>query len=89
MTKTELIQKVAEKTGNNIKVVDDVIKTTLQEIKEEVKSGAVELVGFGTFKTVECAERKGVNPRTGEEITIKARKKPTFKPSNLFKEMVN
>ena len=73
-------EKVAEKTAT----------TVLDTIMEEVKAGnVVTIQGFGTFKTVEVAERKGRNPQTGAEITIPAHKKVVFKPSKQFKNAVN
>ena len=47
------------------------------------------LVGFGTFSVKERAERKGRNPQTGDEITIKAAKIPTFKAGKALKDAVN
>ena len=49
----------------------------------------VALVGFGTFKVNERAERTGRNPKTGEAITIAAAKVPTFKAGKALKEAVN
>ncbi|MBF0196078.1 MAG: HU family DNA-binding protein [Planctomycetes bacterium] len=44
------------------------------------------LVGFGSFRRVKRAARKGINPSTGEAIKIKATKTLTFKVSKAFKE---
>ncbi len=38
------------------------------------------LIGFGTFKVDKRKARKGRNPRTGEEIKIKAKRVPKFVP---------
>ena len=89
MTKKELITKVTEKVGKTNKT-STVINTAFDVIIEEVTAGnVVDLQGFGKFKTIERAERKGHNPRTGEEITIPARKSPVFTPSQTFKNAVN
>lgn len=51
-------------------------------IKERLRRGEkVLLSGFGCFRVVERKERKGVNPLTGEPITIRSRKAVTFRPS--------
>lgn len=80
MNKTELVNAVAEKTGltkpNAKKAVEAVIDTIGETLVEGDK---VVLIGFGTFSVVEKPERKGVNPRTKEKITIKARKNIKFK----------
>lgn len=45
--------------------------------------------GFGKFASKDQAERKGRNPGTGAEITIKAKTTPTFKAASQLKEAVN
>ena len=52
------------------------------------KGDSVALVGFGTFAVKERAERKGRNPQSGEEITIKAAKIPSFKAGKSLKDAV-
>jgi DNA-binding protein HU-beta len=49
-------------------------------------SEGLTVVGFGAFKRVKRAPRKGVNPATGEAIKIKASKTVTFKVSKAFKD---
>jgi len=54
-----------------------------------LKSGEdVTLVGFGTFTTVDRAERQGRNPLTGKEITIAAKKVVKFKPGKTLKDQI-
>lgn len=48
-------------------------------VKVTKKEGRLSLPGFGTFTVVKRAARKGFNPRTGQPITIKARKTMRFK----------
>ena len=56
-------------------------------VTEALKSGdTVTLVGFGTFYVGERAERKGRNPKTGEEITIAAAKSPKFRAGKALKD---
>lgn len=49
----------------------------------------MEIRGFGTFKVVERAARKGRNPRAGTRIDIPPRKAPTFKPSREIRDRIN
>jgi len=49
----------------------------------------VQLVGFGTFKVTERAEREGRNPQTGAVITIPATKTPSFSAGAELKKSVN
>jgi len=89
MTKAELVEKVAEKTGLTKNDVAVTVDTFLDSIKSAMESGSnIEIRGFGAFKIKERKARKARNPRTGEEVPVPARKVPVFKPSNEFKSMV-
>jgi len=64
------------------------VENTVEAIKAITSSKAAEgltIVGFGSFKRVKRAARKGVNPSTGAAIKIKASKTLTFKISKSFK----
>jgi DNA-binding protein HU-beta len=89
LNKKELIDSVAGATGESKKVVQDVLDTTIETIQKGVKKGdRVSLPGFGTFSRRARAARTARNPRTGEEIQIKATKVPAFKPGATFKDFV-
>ena len=65
------------------------VENTIEAIKAITAgkgSEGLTLVGFGSFKRVKRAARKGVNPSTGESIKIKASKTLTFKISKSFKD---
>jgi DNA-binding protein HU-beta len=53
------------------------------------KGDSVTLVGFGTFDVRKRGARTGRNPRTGEEIKIKASLNPAFKAGKALKDAVN
>ncbi len=90
MTRAELILKVAEKSEMDRKAVEKVIAATFEAIKGALIEGEkVQVLGFGTFENRTRAPRKGRNPRTGEEIEIKASKLPSFKAGKTLKEAVN
>lgn len=89
MNKTELIAKVAEKSGFTKKDTETVVEAVLDVIQEVLANGeAVQLVGFGTFEARERAARIGRNPQTGEKITIPAGKVPAFKPGKRLRSAV-
>jgi len=88
MTKAELIDEVAEKSGLVKKDAAGAINAVLETIEETLKKGdGIALPGFGTFSVAERAERKGRNPATGEEITIPARKSAKFKAGKNLKNI--
>lgn len=89
MTKSDLIAAVATKIGSSKKDSEKAVCAVLDSITEALANGeAVQLVGFGTFEVKTRASRKGINPRTKEEITIEASKLPSFKAGKALKEAV-
>lgn len=90
MTKTELIAAVAEKTQMSKKDSDKAVNAVLDVITETLVAGEkVNLVGFGAFEIKTRAARKGINPRTKEQITIGESKLPTFKAGKALKDSVS
>ena len=76
---TEVIQNSAEITGVAAnRTAAHVIEAIVKEIK---KNGKFTLPSFGTFTVHKTKARKGVNPRSGEPIKIKAGKTVRFKAS--------
>ena len=80
MNRTELAAAVAEKTGMTKVDAKKAVNAALEAIEGAlVANEQVALLGFGTFAVVERPERQGVNPSTGEKITIAAKKAVKFK----------
>ncbi len=90
MNKSELIDAIAESSELTKADAGRALEGFISAVSGALGKGdAVALVGFGTFSVKERAERKGRNPQTGEEITIKAAKIPTFKAGKSLKDSVN
>lgn len=90
MTKTELIDQVAEKSGLTKKDTGKAVDAIFSVLTEALSKGdKVQLVGFGSFEVKERSARMGRNPQTGAAIEIKARKVPVFKPGKALKEAVD
>ena len=65
------------------------LDAVLEILHAELAAGRdIALYGFGTFKVTERSERKGRNPRTGEEMTIPASKAVKFVPSAALKDAI-
>ena len=80
MNRQDLIAAIAEKTGVTKKEADAVVKAFTEVVMDDVAAGnKVQLIGFGTFESVERAAREGRNPRTNETMTIAASRSPKFK----------
>ena len=90
MNKQELIDAIANATGESKRVAGDMLNATLNTIEAQVKKGEkVSLPGFGTFERRARSARTARNPRTGEEIKVPATKVPAFKPGATFKSNVS
>jgi DNA-binding protein HU-beta len=80
MTKPQLIDVVSAKTGREKAEVGAVLESVLGAIAEALQENQrVDLRGFGSFVVKEKKERQGRNPRTGETITIPAKRTASFK----------
>ena len=89
MNKGDLVSEVSQVLASK-KDAQAAVDTVLAAIANSLKKGEdVTLVGFGTFKVADRKARMGRNPRTGEEIKIKAAKVPKFVPGKALKEAVD
>ena len=69
--------------------ITDVVDQAFATIGETLKQGnEARFTGFGSFKVIERAARKGRNPRTGMEINIPAGKAVKFTPGKALKDTV-
>ncbi len=96
MNKTELIKKLANKTGFSLKDAESAVNAIFDArpgqgiIAVELDAGRkVTIPGFGTFKTVHRKERTGVNPKTGDKMTIPAKHYAVFKAGKTLRDRVS
>ena len=90
MNKQDLILQLANKAQITQKKADELLSQTLETIMKSVSKGEkVTIAGFGTFKKRNRKERKGRNPKTGQEIQIPASSVPGFSAGKSFKQTVN
>jgi len=89
MTKTELIQLLAEATSSDRKSAKMFLEGLTGVVEKTIKKGGeVPMKGLGKFKVVKRKARMGRNPATGEAIKIKASKKVAFRAAKELKEAV-
>ena len=89
MNKQELIEAIAEKSHTSRSDSKKMLDALLETVTETLAQGDnVQLIGFGTFKSTERKARSGRNPRTGETVTIPAKRVPSFTAGNALKEAV-
>mgnify|MGYP003413014657 CR=1 FL=1 len=90
MTKAEFLEQVAgdERIGSK-KAAADAVDSVLDAITATLTSGGeVNFTGFGKFHVAERSARQGVNPRTGERITIAGGKVPRFSAGSALEKSV-
>ena len=70
--------------------VEQVVDVFFDEITQRLaEGGRVELRGFGAFSTREREARVGRNPRTGESVSVPAKRVPYFKAGKEIKKRLN
>ncbi len=91
MTKSELIQRLAERNPHlYMRDIEKIVDTVFNEITEAmVKGDRVELRGFGAFSVKEREARTGRNPRTGSSVFVEAKRLPFFKTGKALRERLN
>lgn len=90
MTKTELINSIADKANCTKKDAASALDATIAAISEALVNGdKVSITGFGTFEVRQRDAKEAINPRTKEKIQIPAKKAPAFKAGKALKDVVN
>ena len=90
MTKSELIERLSDKSGLTAKQVEDAVKNILESMVVSLESGdRIEIRGFGSFSLHYRAPRVGRNPKTGEKVELEGKSVPHFKPGKELRDRVN
>ncbi|MFP4559712.1 MAG: integration host factor subunit alpha [Thiohalorhabdus sp.] len=90
ITKADLVEMLHDRIGFSKKEARELVETSLNEIRRALADGEeVKLSGFGKFELRDKPPRPGRNPKTGEEVTITARRVVNFRPSQVLKARVN
>jgi DNA-binding protein HU-beta len=89
MTKADIINDIAEKTGIEKVVVQASVEAFMKSVRNSMVSGEnVYLRGFGSFIVKKRAEKTGRNISKNTTIIIPAHYIPAFKPAKTFAEKV-
>ncbi len=91
MTKSDLVEKLAEKIEYLTKKdCEAIVETVFENMKEALKRGdKIEIRGFGSFTIRLRKAKEGRNPKTGEKVFIPEKKIPFFKVGKDLREMIN
>ncbi len=90
MNKSQLVDVMAKDAGISKSAAKKALESFLNNVEGALKKGdKVALIGFGSFSVITRPSRKGRNPRTGEVITIPAKKVVKFKAGSELSKSVN
>jgi integration host factor subunit alpha len=89
LTKAEMAERLFEELGVNKREAKELVEQFFEEIRLSLETNEqVKISGFGNFDLRDKKQRPGRNPKTGEEIPIKARRVVTFRPGQKLKARV-
>ncbi len=90
LTKAQIIEEIRTKNGLTRKQSTETVEAFLETIKKTLESDEDVLIsGFGKFSVKYKAERKGMNPATGEDMMLAPRKVVTFRCSGKLRDKIN
>lgn len=90
LTKNDLVEVIAGRTGCTRLDASEDIEALLEVIKSCLESGkGLKVSGFGVFSVKSKSDRRGRNPQSGEAIIISSRRVVTFKPSTSLRYKIN
>jgi DNA-binding protein HU-beta len=89
VTKADFIDRVSSRSGLSKRDATKAVDAFLDSITDALKQGdSVSFTGFGRFSPQQRKERQGVNPRTGQRVTIAAARVPKFSAGSALKQAV-
>mgnify|MGYP002079830503 CR=1 FL=1 len=89
MKKSELISKVSQNTGIDIKTCETIVHSMIDLIKESMATGEkITLSGFGTFERRVRKQTIARNPKTLEPMTIEQQYVAAFRAGTSLKDAV-
>jgi len=90
MTKADLVEQVAKEAEMTKKDAEQLVEIIFDSITDSLNKGEkIELRGFGSFRVRERNSRMGRNPKTGDAVSIPAKRVAYFKPGKDLKELIN
>ncbi|PRP97638.1 HU family DNA-binding protein [Enhygromyxa salina] len=90
MTKSELIERVAQESGLPKGRAEMVVNTIFDSMTSALIAGdGIEIRGFGSFTVRLYKSYEGRNPRTGDVVHVAPKRLPFFKVGKELRERVN
>jgi integration host factor subunit beta len=90
MTKSDLIEKLAERLKLPKGKAETIVNTIFESMETALARGErIEIRGLGSFEVRSYKAYEGRNPRTGEPVGVQPKRLPFFKVGKELKERVN
>src|SRR5476651_272136 len=90
MTKVEIVNQIAARTGVQHQQVQEVVQLTFDHIVEALaRDGRIELRNFGVFETRLAVARTARNPKTGKKVAVPERRRVRFRAGRLMEQRVS
>ncbi|HUT71785.1 MAG TPA: integration host factor subunit alpha [Desulfatiglandales bacterium] len=90
LTKEDLIDSIYNRFDFSKAKSAHMVESLLETIKNTLASGEDVLIsGFGKFIVMKKRERRGRNPQTGDDLTLKSRKVVRFRWSEVLRQKMN
>ena len=90
MTKSELIEFFANRKKLPKKRAEEIVNCVISSMTQSIlRKERIEIRGFGSFSIKQYKPYKGRNPKTGETVSVRAKKSIHFKVGKELKERVN
>lgn len=90
VTKKDIVSEVARLTGYDTQRVQVLVDAMFECISQGLaRDGGIEIRNFGIFKVKSIPQRRARNPKTGEIVTVPAKKQIHFKPGQQMKTLIN
>ncbi len=89
LTKADMAKSLFNELGLNKREALELVDLFFQELEACLADGEqIRLSGFGNFDLRDKSERPGRNPKTGEEVSIPARRVVTFRAGQKLRARV-
>lgn len=90
VTKSELIEAIAARGELTRARAEEIVNHLFEIMTDALRRGdGIEIRGFGSFSVREYESYVGRNPRTGESVTVAAKRLPFFRVGKELKELVD
>ena len=90
LTKAQIIDSIYNRLDISKNTSIEVVESLLEIIKRTLSSGEdVLITGFGKFCLKDKDGRKGRNPQTGKDMTLRPRRVVTFRCSGVLRDRIN